>query len=271
MSSPSETSDSTLKVAYMSEGPIPATTRDRAQAMMEKLAAISPRPVIFARVKVKVDENRNPDEQTVVQGTMDISGSVIRAQAAEMTPRQALGILESRLERRLTRLAERRETANERPPSTPPGEWRKGDLPSQRPGFYQRPPGDRRVIRKKTYAPEEEVPVSEAVFDLDVLDYRFFLFTDASDGKASIVYEEEDGIVLRKIDGGSPLEDEAGLGIAVNQSAAPAITVEDAIDRLNVSDEPFIFFMDPEADQASVLYRRYDGHYGLIVPTTAGS
>ena len=74
-------------------------------------------------------------------------------------------------------------------------------MPSQRPGFYQRPPEDRRVIRKRIYTPDEEVPVSEAVFDLDVLDYRFFLFTDASDGKASVVYEE-DGIVLRKIDGG---------------------------------------------------------------------
>ncbi len=96
-----------------------------------------------------------------------------------------------------------------------------------------------------------QVPVSEAVFDLDVLDYRFFLFTDASDGKASIVYEEDDGIVLRKIDGGSPL-DEGGLQITVNRSPAPAITVEDAIDRLNVSDEPFIFFTDSEADQATL-------------------
>lgn len=270
MASPAQPSDSTPEVTYKTEGPVPTATRDRAQGMMEKLAGMSPRPVIFTKVKVKVDEDRNPDEQAIVQGTMDISGSLIRAQAAEATPQQALGILENRLERRLTRLAERREDANERPPSTPPGTWRKGDLPSQRPDFYPRSLEERRVIRKKTYAPDEQVSVSEAVFDLDVLDYRFFLFTDESDGKASIVYEEDEGVVLRKIDGGAPSEDQR-LRLGLNESPAPAITVEDAIDRLNVSDEPFIFFVDSEADQASVLYRRYDGHYGLIVPATAAA
>lgn len=256
------------QIGYMTEGPVPESTRASADSMIDKLSSMSPRPVIFARVKVRVDEERNPDEQAVVQGTLDVSGSLIRAEAAAGTSEQALGILENRLERRLTRLAERREDANERPPFTPEGTWRHGDLPSKRPSFYDRPPEQRQVIRKKTYAPDDQVSVEEALFDLDVLDHRFFLFTDELDGKASIVYEEDDGVFLRKLDGSSHSTDQMRVSIDVNETPAPSITVEDAIDRLNLSDEAFVFFQDAETDLASVLYRRYDGHYGLIVPAS---
>jgi hypothetical protein len=29
---------------------------------------------------------------------------------------------------------------------------------------------------------------------------------------------------------------------------------------------PFVFFRDPTTGRGSVLYHRYDGHYGLLVP-----
>jgi ribosome-associated translation inhibitor RaiA len=265
MTTPQESSP---QIVYMTDGPVPESVRQGADSMVGKLADISPRPVIFARVKVKVDEARNPDEQSIAQGTLDVSGSIIRAQAAAGNPQQAMGILENRLERRLARLAERREDANERPPYTPEGTWRRGDLPSKRPGYYDRPVEERRVIRKKTYAPEEEVSIDEAIFDLDVLDHRFFLFTDESDGKPSIVYEDGPGIALRKLDGSSPPTGGARASIDVNETPAPSVRVEEAIERLNVSDEPFVFFEDADTHLASVLYRRYDGHYGLIVPAS---
>ena len=261
-----EETPTATELIYKTDGPVPDTTRTRAQDMLDNLADMAPRPIIFGRVKAKVDEERDPDEQAIVQATMDVSGKIIRAEASASTIRQAIGIVESRLERRLTRLAERRQDANKRPPSTPPGEWRSGDLPSERPDYYDRPLEEREVIRRKTYAPEDEVSVSEALFDLEVLDYRFFLFTDEADNKPSIVYENEDGIALRKLDGSVPPEDEVRVEIGVNEAAAPRITVDDAIERLNVSDEPFIFFQEDGTGRASVLYRRYDGHYGLVSP-----
>lgn len=255
------------ELAYLTEGPVPDVARDRAQSMLDQLSDIAPRPIIFGRVKAKVDEERDPDEQAIVQATADVSGRIIRAEASAPTIRQAMGIVESRLERRLTRLAERRQDANKRPPSTPAGQWRSGDLPSQRPDYYDRPTEERRVIRRKTYAPDEDVSVGEALFDLDILDYRFFLFTDEADAKPSIVYEDEEGVALRKIDGSVPPEGEVRVEVRVNEAPAPRIAIDNAIERLNVSDEPFIFFEDEDTDRASVLYRRYDGHYGLVSPS----
>jgi hypothetical protein len=39
---------------------------------------------------------------------------------------------------------------------------------------------------------------------------------------------------------------------------------DDAIELLNLGDEPLVFFLDPETGRGCAAYRRYDGHYGLI-------
>jgi hypothetical protein len=39
---------------------------------------------------------------------------------------------------------------------------------------------------------------------------------------------------------------------------------------LDLSDAPFVFYVDPSDDRGRVLYRRYDGHYGLVEPPEAG-
>jgi ribosome-associated translation inhibitor RaiA len=261
------TTDISSGVAYQTFGSVPTSARDEAERMMAELADIAPRPVIFAKVKVKNDDERDPDQRSVVQGTMDVSGAVVRAQAAGPTATDALRIVGDRLELRLQRLAGKRQRATKRPPSTPAGDWRSSDLPTARPEFYDRPAEERRVVRRKTYSPDDPVSVSEAVFDLDVLDYRFFLFTDEADGKASIVYEHDDRLAIRKIDGSKP--DDASLRpqTEVNETPAPTITVEEAISLLNLSDVSFVLFQDADEKRASVLYRRYDGHYGLIVST----
>jgi hypothetical protein len=49
----------------------------------------------------------------------------------------------------------------------------------------------------------------------------------------------------------------------------PTIGVDDAIELLNLSDEPFVFFVDASSGRGAVLYRRYDGHYGLVSPNDA--
>jgi len=48
----------------------------------------------------------------------------------------------------------------------------------------------------------------------------------------------------------------------------PTIGVDDAIERLNLGDDPFVFFVDVSPGRGAVLYRRYDGHYGLVTAET---
>jgi ribosome-associated translation inhibitor RaiA len=263
------TTDISSGVVYETVGSVPRSARAEAEEMMAKLSEFAPRPVLFTKVRVRNDEERDPDQYSVVEGKMDVSGAVVRAQAAGPTAIDALRMVGNKLERRLTRLGGKRQRPTKRPPSTLLGEWRRGDNPSDRPEFYDRAPQERVVVRRKTYPLDDELSVREALFNLDVLDHRFFLFTDQADEKATLVYEEDEGVALRKIDGSKPDETRLRPDVRVSRTPAPAITVADAVSRLNLSDLPFVFFRDAASRGASVLYRRYDGHYGLIVPSAA--
>lgn len=43
--------------------------------------------------------------------------------------------------------------------------------------------------------------------------------------------------------------------------------VDEAIERLDAGADPFVFFADPVTGRGNVVYRRYDGHCGLITPS----
>jgi ribosome-associated translation inhibitor RaiA len=253
-----------LEIVFVVAGNVADAARRRAEEVVRDLASKAPRPVIFARVKLTEDESRPPTEQHMAQATIDISGTLLRAHVAESGMIEAINLVGKRLDRRLRDLAERREDANTRPPATEPGTWRSGDLPSTRPDFFPRPPGEREILRRKTWS-GERVSITDALFDLYALDHRFYLFTDASDEVDSVVYENDEGVGLRRLTGDAPSEMD-GMDIDVIEAPAPEMTDIEASNRLDSSNEPFVFYQDKDTGRGAVLYRRYDGHYGLVEP-----
>ncbi len=252
-------------VVFVLDDSVEEGIKDRALTVLDRLAAKAPRPVVFARFKMRIEEGRDPDERAIAQATIDVSGSLIRAQVAAPSPDDALHTLAERLDRRIRRLAERRQTAEQRPARTPPGQWRHDDLPDSRPSIYPRPREDREIVRHKTFGPGGITP-EEAVFDLDVLDYQFFLFTDVADGTDSVVSETSEGTVsLQRIGGGEPPE-ERPLPVVIDPTPPPELTTDEAVEALDVSGAPFVFYLDRDAGRGRVVYRRLDGHYGVVRP-----
>ena len=237
--------------------------RDRAVVTVRELASKASRPIIFARVKLLKDDRRPSDERAIAQGTLDMSGAVIRAQVAASSIPEAMDLLAMRIQRRMKRITERREDANQRPPATPAGQWRSGDMPTSRPGYFTRPEEERRIVKRKSFAPAAS-SIEEALFDLDVLDHKFFLFTDADDGMDSVVFETGDGPRVRRLDGSSPPGRDRIESLTVDDTPAPEISDVDAQRRLDISEAPFIFFKSIATGRGAALYRRYDGHYGLV-------
>ena len=47
---------------------------------------------------------------------------------------------------------------------------------------------------------------------------------------------------------------------------APRLAVSGAIERLEALGHEFLFFVDTDTRRGSLIYHRYDGHYGLVVP-----
>ncbi len=253
-----------LEIVFVIEGNVSSAARTRAEEVVRHLAAKAPRPVIFARVKLTQEDSRPPTGEHIAQATIDVSGAVLRAQVAASGMIEAINLIGSRLERRLRDLTERRSDANTRTPAAEPGTWRSGDLPSSRPDFYPRPPGEREIVRRKTWS-GDRISITDALFDLYALDHRFFLFTDVADDVDSVVYEDDGGVRLQRLTGDAPPEAEL-YDIDVVEAPAPEMTDEQAADRLDSSNERFVFYKDGATGRGAVLYRRYDGHYGLVEP-----
>ncbi len=256
---------STPDVALKLGDGVGPTDRAYAEEVIEGLVAKASRPVLFVRMKLHIDETRPRNEQALAQGTLDMSGTLIRAESAAPTIPEAVDVLGARLERRMRRITERREDESQRPPSTPDGQWRSGDLPSARPTYFARPKEERNIVRRKAYAPSFS-SIDEALFDLEVLDHRFFLFTDAGTGEDAVVFETEDGVAVRTATGAALAHADERPGLAVDLRPTQKLADEEAANRLDVSGAPFIFFRQSKTGRGAVLYRRYDGHYGIIEP-----
>jgi ribosome-associated translation inhibitor RaiA len=222
--------------------------RRHALDVLRRVASHASRPVLHARMTLHVHGDRAVERPAVAKASLDVGGRPVRAQVAAEQMVEAIDLLERRLRRNLEELeelgrAQRHETGTERP-----GEWRHGDLPTARPDYFPRPPEERELIRRKTFALAALTP-EQAKLEMQVLDHDFHLFTNAETGEEAVVYRRRDGTVA-----------------LAQLTSAPVMLIEDAIERLNLSGEPFVFFVEPQTRPGNVLYLRYDGHYGLIEP-----
>ena len=105
--------------------------------------------------------------------------------------------------------------------------------------------------------------IEEAVWDMALLDYDFFLFTETGTDQDCLLSAHDGQRHLQCVDGPAPESDWVDV---VVESGAPALSVSEAISRLDEGSEPFVFFQNRTTSRGNVLYRRYDGHYGLITP-----
>lgn len=52
----------------------------------------------------------------------------------------------------------------------------------------------------------------------------------------------------------------------ISEQGPPELTVAEAMERLAADRETFVFFVNALTGRGNVIYRRYDGHYGLVTP-----
>jgi hypothetical protein len=132
--------------------------------------------------------------------------------------------------------------------------------------YYPRPTDERDIVRRKSYALDRETP-EEAAAEAELMDYHFHLFTERSTGQDSVICRTVSGYRLQlavpPVDGLGPVDE----SILVSKASAPRRSLSETAALLEASGQPFLFFVDAETGRGNVLYHRYDGHYGLIVPS----
>ena len=175
-------------------------------------------------------------------------------------------MLQARLRDKLDHRAQHRHALRRRPAASPPGEWRHGDTPSDRPVYFDRPADDRELVRHKTFVTSEVTP-DEAAFDMDQLDFDFHLFQERASGGDALLERLSDGTYrLTRV---RPTAIETGptaVELAVSERPAPVLGLDEAIERISADGERFVFFENAATGRGNVIYRRYDGHYGLLAP-----
>ncbi|WIY00774.1 sigma 54 modulation/S30EA ribosomal C-terminal domain-containing protein [Amycolatopsis mongoliensis] len=240
---------------------------DYARRKIGALLHLAHGPVLSAHVRL----TRHPDPAVpypvTAHADIDVDGRLVHAHADGENSTEAIDRLEDRLAHRLERAAEHWEARRGRMPATEPHEWRHQSEPARHDSWYPRPEADRETIPHFSYTPHP-CTVDEAAVDLGRLGHEFQLFTEAGTGRDAVLYRAgATGFRLALLT--PPAAGELArfrLPLTISAQPAPLLSTAEAIVRLNDLGLPFLFHTDAEHGRGAVLYHRYDGHYGLIVP-----
>ena len=233
MSTPPRDDD---QVIVTTKGEVSEAAREYAAGKVPRLHQHAHGPVLMTRIKLTQAEGQDVERNAIAEAAMDVGGRLVRGQVAAHRIDEAVDLLVDRMIRQLDQAAAKARSRERRP---------SGD-PTARPVRAAIPPEEREVVVHKSFA-IDRATLDEAAFDMEVLDYDFFLFTDADDGRDKVVHTDADG----------------GVHLATEP---PEESVDEALERLDAGGEPFVFFFDVDRRRGAVAYLRYDGHYGLIRP-----
>lgn len=248
-------------------GPIPEGAVDLARERVAALLRLAKEPVLFARVKLTVRTDPAMPRLAIAQANLDLSGRPIRAQATAETMWRAVNELRDRLLIRLARVSRDWTLLRGGRPVTTPREWRSPGVPARRPPDLSQPTGRQHVVRHKTVKLALETPIVTAL-DMELLDYDFYLFTDPLTARDSVICRNGIRYRMAQIMADPDRGAVTGGPVKVEERPAPVLTPTQAVERLETRNLGFVFFADPETNRGRVVYRRYDGHYGVITAST---
>jgi len=254
-----------LDVQTEVNGDVPHAAVGIAVAKIRSLLRYAPEPVLFARVTLSIAADPAVERPAVAGANLDLNGRLISAHAAAAEMRDAIDRMTDRLRARLERTARNWPAARGHRPA--PGQWRHASAPAQHTPYFPRPVEERSIISRASYAQARQT-VDEAAADMDLLGYDFHLFTERATGQDSVIYRGADGYCLaqaRPRAGGGP--GPVHLPVTVSDQPPPRLGPAAAAARLEALGVAFLFFVNTEDGHGSVIYHRYDGHYGLISPS----
>ncbi|MEV5414133.1 sigma 54 modulation/S30EA ribosomal C-terminal domain-containing protein [Thermopolyspora sp. NPDC052614] len=237
-------------VHTVTRGRVSRAVVTRAQEKVAALAQNCGEPVLSARVKLTRPAEPGPDRLPIAEASLNVNGRMVRAEAEGMTVREALTELLERLRVRLDRTARDWRSLQ--------GRRHRNTIRTATPALA---PGRQAVLRRK-YVEPEPTTVDHAIFDMELRDYDFYLFTDAATGGDAVVWRSGDGYRMAWLKAVRPPV--TYLPVSVDEEPTPALTLDEAIERLAPADRLFLFYADALTGRGALLYRRRDGGFGHI-------
>ncbi|MFD7598822.1 sigma 54 modulation/S30EA ribosomal C-terminal domain-containing protein [Kitasatospora sp. NPDC059812] len=231
-----------LDVRVEIRGELPRENAEYARAQaLDTVAGLGPGTRAL-RIRLTRVRDRAMTRPALAQAHVDLAGAgPVRVQLAAATAREAVDVALGTLAGRAARLREQGDIG-----------FAAAHESAYRPQYAARPLAERRIARRKEVVLARRTP-EQATRELLVLDRPFHLFADAVTGRDALVHR-------------CPLSGAPGAGRSTGADPADPLDLTEAARRLWLTGGPFVCYADPGDGRARVLYRRYDGHYGLITP-----
>ncbi|MPZ81775.1 MAG: hypothetical protein GEV28_15760 [Actinophytocola sp.] len=205
------------------------------------------------RVRLTAFARPSAPVPALVQANLELGGRAVRAQVAAAFFAEASRLLRARLRDQIALLTGPRQ----------PRRWPQDIAPLH---ARVQPVGQREIVRRKCY-PLACCTVEEAALTMDLMDYDIHLFVDVDTGEDSVVYRVgPTGYRLARLSLMAPPTTPTTVPLTINVHPVPTETPPQAARALGRTDLPYRFFRDRNTGRGTVLYRRYDGHYGQVGP-----
>ncbi|MCP3936841.1 MAG: hypothetical protein GY708_15880 [Actinomycetia bacterium] len=241
-------------------GGVSAASLSRA---IEKVTAVADRcrePIHHVELRLVADGRAGRSKPALAESTLATKRKPVRAHVAAASVDEAVDLLVDRLRRRLERYEDRLHREHQRSRSAVDAHFSDGN---GRPEFIDLPRDYREIVRSKSFS-DGSMTVEEALFDLQQLDHSFYVFSSIDCGCDCMIERSTDGFVLRSVDPDQYGGGEMPRGVRRSDSVAPTLGLDEAREFLDATGADRIFHRDPGDSRGQVLYRRFDGHYGLV-------
>jgi ribosomal subunit interface protein len=255
---------SPINIEVTARGNVSKGVRAEARRKLDRLEGFSKGPILGARVVLIQEPNPRIALPARAEAEINLQGRLVRARAAAPSMEAAVDDMAERLQRQLRRYVDRLVTSEHEPASPPPGEWSHHAWSPPRPAVFVRPVEERQLIRHKSFA-FDPMSVEQAIDALKDLDHDFFLFHDAGADADAVVYWRDDRTLGLIEPPSAKPADRAGATHEKSRFSEP-IDLATAIAEMDALEHRFLFFENAASGRGNVIYRRYDGHYGLIEP-----
>jgi ribosome-associated translation inhibitor RaiA len=241
---------------------VPSDQLDDVRRSLASLEKVIDQPLVSVRVTLRGGPNARAP--VVADAHLPFKGRVLAAHAPGRSPVEAADAVVERLRRQLRRIVDAKVATRNDPRAVQAGDdaLRPARLSEE---IRRKPPEERQIVDHRTYAPEPE-PTLTAIADMLDDDELFHLFVHARTGEDVVVCWLDSGRIGLIFPPGSILADEGDLVVPRPSRYSEPLPLATARAEMDMLDHRFLYFVDAADARGKVLYLRFDGDYGLVVP-----
>ena len=199
----------------------------------------------------------------VAQINVHYANRLVRGQSTGPSIDEAVRSACATLSRRLDRHERRLNEIPAGPPDFADEAWDRRDIRNI-PARW-RPAGPGRRIARHKVVPLALQDAGAAALTMDLRDYDFHLFVEANIGEHALVHRAGPAGYRLRVPRPELLAGiEFGAPVTVDETPLPRLSLPRAIRLLDREEAPFVGFISTATGRGAVLYRRYDGHLGVL-------